>query len=217
MENNQANAESNANANTEQNSQNNANANAEGNEEVTTLKSQLEAQRRQNKELEGKISTFSKQLDDLKKNGLKAKEDYKALYEQAEKEKQDLATDNEKKTKSFFNTMRFLTVKDEAQKLGIRTEAMPDLSSLDMSELEVKMADDGLIRVSGAKEWAEKAKKLKPHWFKAANDPVINAGGTGTGATGKPSREEFNKAFTNRQKDPAAYRKVLERMQPQKT
>lgn len=175
-------------------------------EELQQLKDQLASERKEKAKLSGDLTKISEEVATLKKQTLKSKEDFKQLYEDSEKKVGELTTENTNLKSAFFHTTRVGAVKEEVMKLGIRSEALGDIETLDLDEVQVKVGDDKIIRAEGAKDFAGKVKTLKPHWFKAPNDPAFNPGGGAGGGGGsgdKVTKEQFQEAFRNRNKDAA--------------
>lgn len=175
--------------------------------EVDQLKEQLESERKAKKQLSDQVTKLSDDFKTLQRQAHKGKEDYKTLAEGLEKENGELKSTLQKFKDAVHHTARVGEVKAAALKAGLREEAVADLEGMDLSEVEVEIDASNVIRVKGADDYAAKLKKLKGYMFKAPADPNFNAGnggGNGNGGSGggeKVSREQWQKAFTNRNKD----------------
>lgn len=130
--------------------------------------------RDKNRELEARIG-------EIESNSLKEKNDFKGLYERTDAENKTLKKQLEDQSKWIVQTQQFNAVKTEAQKAGLRSEALDDLDMIDMKGVKVEVTSSGRYIVSGAKERVESLKTEKPHWFTQAAPPTVNAGGTGAG------------------------------------
>lgn len=189
----------------------NPNDNGSGNEpsEVEQLKEQLAAERKAKEQLSSQVTKLSEEFTTLKRQAHKGKEDFKALSESLEKENGELKSTLQKFKDAVNHTARVGEVKAAALKAGLREEAVGDLESMDLSEIQVEIDDNNVIRVKGADDYAAKLKKLKSYMFKAPADPNFNAGNGGGGGNNggggeKVTREQWQKAFTERNKSPEA-------------
>lgn len=147
------------------------------------------------------------QINQLKKTGMRDKEDYKALSETQATEIDALKKRNETLTTGIAKTFRNMQVRAEAKGMGIREDALRDLDLLDFSsKVNVKFEDDGTIQVEGAKEAAEELKKTRTHWFQTGKVDNINTGGKGGG--NEPA--ELTSAYMNslEKTDPKKYREL---------
>ena len=194
-----------------------------GDDELSQLRAQLENERKEKKTLQGSLTKLTADIEGLRKANHKAQGDFKALYEDSEKKAGELQGKYDKLKTSVFHTARVGKVKEEALKLGLRQEALSDIEDLDLEELEVAVGDNSIISVNGAKEFTDRLKKVKGHWFKSPDDPAFNAGGGGgsgggTGGGTKITMEEFQQAYINRNKSPehmAKYRDMAKKYDEQ--
>ena len=199
------------------NTNDNPNPDDSGNEpsEADQLRAELEAERKAKNQLSSQVSQLAESIKTLQKQTHKSKEDFKTLAEQLEKENGELKADRDKLKTSIFHTARVGEVKAAALKAGLREEAVSDLEGLDLEEVQVEIGDDNVIRVKGADDYAAKLKKLKSYMFKAPADPQFNpgngGGNNGGGTDQKVTREQWQKAFTERNRSPekkAEYAKI---------
>ena len=153
------------------------------------------------------LTALQDQINQLKKSGMREKEDFKTLSETQAVEIEDLKKKNDTLKTGIAKTFRSMQVRTEAKNLGIREDAMRDLDLLDFSSsVNVVFDDDGTIKVEGAKEAAESLKKTRTHWFQTGKVDNINTGGKGGG--NEPA--ELTHAYMNdlEKKDPARYKQL---------
>lgn len=181
-------------------------ANAEAANKIKELEAALEKERKEKTGLAGKISSLSSDIEKIRTQGLKSKEDYKTLSESLEAQVGTLQSENSKLKDSIFHTSRVGAVKDAAVKLGLRSAALSDIEAMDLDEIKVAVGDDRMIRVEGAGEYANKLKTLKPYLFETPRDPLINTGGGAGGAgggAGDITQQQMATAYQLRNKGPA--------------
>lgn len=152
------------------------------------------------------VQTLQDQINQLKKSGMREKEDYKALSETQAQEIETLKKTNDTLKSGISKTFRNMQVRMEAKSLGIREDAMRDLDLLDFASVSVNFEDDGSIKVDGAKAAAEDLKKTRSHWFQTGNVQNINTGGKGGG--NEPA--ELTSAYMNslEKTDPKKYKEL---------
>lgn len=161
------------------------------------------------------LSSVKSELDKLKEGGLKAQNNYKALYETAQSKLSQVEEERTKLLHSLEYTKKYDEVKTQALKLGIRSEALDDLERLEFEGLEVERTDKGRIVVQGADLFVENLKKSKPHWFESKKPPTFNASGTqGGGASGTVTAQDVLEAETKAKRsgkaeDKKAYNEIL--------
>lgn len=186
-----------------------------GDDELSQLRAALEAERKEKKNLSSTITRLTTDIDGLRKQTMRSQNDFKALFETSEKEKGELQAKYDKLNRAVVHTARVGKVKEEAQKMGLRSEALSDIEDLDLDELEVKVGDNAIITVNGAREFTDRLKKVKGHWFKSPDDPAFNAGGGagsggGSGNGAQITQAQFQEAFKNRNKSPEHMTKYRE-------
>lgn len=136
--------------------------------------SDLNKEKQARRDLEARIG-------DLESKSLQEKNDYKSLYER-EKSKREAAESETTKVKNWaFTTQRFNEVKTEALKAGIIPSSVEDIEILlkDDSEVKVEVTSSGRFIVEGAKEFVDKVKGERPHWFSKSGAPNVNGAGGG--------------------------------------
>lgn len=147
-------------------------------------------------------------LSALETEKLKNNQDYKSLWEQTQKAKEEAEAKAEKLTSAIFETQRFDAVKTAAMQAGILNEALGDLELIKLDDIVVETTSQGRYIVNGAKEKVESLKKEKPHWFKKPGAPNVNAGG---GSTGNTTNGELTATYMEalKLKDMKKYKELL--------
>jgi hypothetical protein len=184
----------------------------------------MHAQKRRAAELEVKVGELSTQLSDLKKNDLKGKEDYKALWEASEAEKNALKTETTKLKQSVVLTEKFKAAQSALLQAGLKKEAMKILDRESFDEIVVEWTSEGRILTNGVETYVDKFKKEFPFAFQAAQPPQFNGGGGGSGPTGDeeitPAKiialEQKMKARDAKQEDRDNYYGAVKKYQEQK-
>lgn len=121
---------------------------------------------------------YKQQIDDAKTAKLKETNDWKAIAEAREAE---LAAERETTTRlqdSYLGERKYTAIQAACQKLGLRPEAVSDLESLDLGDIQVETTNTGKLTVLGAERFAETLKRSKPHWFADKGAPSVNTNGT---------------------------------------
>lgn len=108
---------------------------------------------------------FQKQVDALKVNGHKEKEDWKSVAQIHEDKAKDLETKYNGLKESLVRDRKVAKLTEEALKQGINPASLPDLELLDFEEMSVETTSTGKILVSGQDRAIAKLKQLRPHWF----------------------------------------------------
>ncbi len=148
------------------------------------------------KKLEDQLKENQKQQDVEKQN-------FKKLWEESETERKKDAHEKEQLRLSIANKEKYSAVKDEASKLGLRNEVIEvgDLDLLSLDEVAVD-TESGKWTVKGAKEYAEKLKAQRPHWFGSPTPPPINTNAPGAkSTTPKTFSDEIKAAKTQAELD----------------
>jgi hypothetical protein len=112
-----------------------------------------------------KNADLQKQIDDMKVQGHKAKEDYKALAEHHEQRASQFESELTGLKSGLISSKKTEALTTEAVKHGINPASIPDLELLDFDELTVETTSNGKILVSGADRAVARLKTLRPHWF----------------------------------------------------
>ncbi len=137
-----------------------------------------------------KFKARAKELEDKEKAQetarLKEANDWKTLAEKRENEAKEASERAERIQESYIGDRKYSSILSEANKLNLRPEAVADLEGLDLSSVQVETTNTGKINVLGAKEFAERLKTLKPHWFADKGTTRVNSGSTGVRDSGEP-------------------------------
>lgn len=187
---------------------NTKNENSGGGEDATKRIKELEAQlasaNKEKETLGKKASTLAQDLEKIRTEGLKSKEDYKTYSEALEKKLEEAEGKATRFQEAVVHTNRVMAVKDAASKLGLRSAAIGDIESMDLEDVKVSVGEDRMIRVEGAGEFANRLKTTKPYLFETPKDPNFNGGGGAGGGSGgaKVSKADLEVAFANRNKGP---------------
>lgn len=124
----------------------------------------LAASRREAAEARAEASKIKKENEDLKMQGLKSKDDWKAIAD-LEKTRADAAEGKlTSLNKALEDSAKYGALKSEAQKQGINPISIPDLELLDFSEVTVE-AINGRVNVSGVEAAIQSLKQKRPNWF----------------------------------------------------
>lgn len=108
---------------------------------------------------------LAKQVDALKVNTHKEKEDWKSVAQIHEEKARDLETKYNGLKESLVRDRKVAKLTEEALKQGINPASVPDLELLDFDEMTVETTSTGKILVSGQDRAIAKLKVLRPHWF----------------------------------------------------
>ena len=114
-----------------------------------------------------------KQIDDLKLNGNKEKEDWKTVAEHHEQKAKEYEQKYSGLKDGLIHEKKISALIIEAQKQGITPASLPDLELLDFDEVSVETTSTGKILVSGQDRAIAKLKTLRPHWF-STSVPNVN-------------------------------------------
>lgn len=160
----------------------------------------MHAQKRRAAELEVKLGELNNQLTELKKNDLKGKEDYKALWEASEQEKNALKAETTKLKSSIVLTEKFKAAQAALLQAGLKKEAMKILDRESFDEIVVEWTSEGRILTNGVETYVDKFKKEFPFAFQEVKPPTFNGGGGGSGAGGGTEEMTPAKVFALEQK-----------------
>lgn len=181
--------------------------------------------KRQAAEFEAKFNELSTQLSELKKNDLKGKEDYKALWEASEAEKNSLKAETTKLKQSVVLTEKFKAAQSALMTAGLKKEALKILERETFDEIVVEWTSEGRILTNGVDTFVDKFKKEFPFAFQSAAAPTFNGGGGGgSGGSGgeeiTPAKiielEMKMKTPGSKQEDKDAYYAAVKTYQEQK-
>lgn len=155
----------------------------------------------ENEELKRKISEFET-------SKLENSQNYKELWERERKR----AEENEQRYRGvltdFEEGKKMDAITQEALKMGIKEEALSDLSILDKGIVSIERTDRGNINILGAREFIEDLKKARPFWFNDHSAPKLNSAPPGNPNTN--SKTLTPKEILQLQKEnPEAYTKYV--------
>lgn len=154
---------------------------------------------------------------------LEEKQEWQKLAEARAKELNDIKLKHDEQKKTIVRNTKYEALKTQAQKAGIRNEALDDLDLLDYDEkLQIEFTNTGRHSVIGVESYIEEIKSKKPHWFGGANKsyntstPDVVDSGSSADVTIRDVIELEKKA--KKTKDPkdmaayeGAYKKYLQR------
>ncbi len=114
---------------------------------------------------------------ELKLAALREKEDYKAMFETANQEKEKLNNDLQQTRRAISDSTKWNAVSAELQSLGINPSVLGDVEKLfDLETIEIEITSHGRHNVLNAKEEAAKFKAMRPFYFQSAGKPNVNTG-----------------------------------------
>ena len=118
-------------------------------------------------ELEGKLKVYEIEQ-------LESKQEYKSLYEQEKKLKEDAVGDLEKEKYRTMDEKKFNSIWKAAKSKGIHDDAFDDLYGAPRDEVFIEEDDRGIRRVVGAEQYIESMFEKKRHWFKTGKAPNVD-------------------------------------------
>lgn len=133
---------------------------------------ELEKQRQLNNDMRG-------ELDTLKLNTHKDKDDWQTVAKIKEQEANDYKTKFTGLQSALINEKKLSKLQEAAVRAGINTQALPDLELLDLPEVTIQTTSNGKILVEGADLAIQNLKTLRPHWF-GTQVPSINTNSPNT-------------------------------------
>lgn len=113
------------------------------------------------------------ELDTLKLNTHKDKDDWQTVAKIKEQEANDYKAKFTGLQSALVNEKKLSKLQEAAIRAGINTQALPDLELLDLPEVTVQTTSNGKILVEGADLAIQNLMKLRPHWF-GTQVPTIN-------------------------------------------
>jgi hypothetical protein len=134
--------------------------------------------------LKRELQASTKKLNDAEAAKLEASGNFKKLWEEERKQREDLETKLKQNTSAFVETHRRAAAKDALIKAGLRTDAIKLIDSVGVDGLEVEVTD-GEFKVLGTETLVSKYRQEFPFMF-TSNAPNVNAG-TGASKTGQSS------------------------------
>ena len=129
-----------------------------------TADEQLAASRREAAEARAEAARIKKENEDLKLQGLKSKDDWKAIADLEKKRADEAEGKLTNLNKALEDSAKYGALKAEAQKQGINPISIPDLELLDFSEVTVESIN-GRVTASGVDAAIQSLKQKRPNWF----------------------------------------------------
>ncbi len=153
----------------------------------------------------------------LKLQGLKAKEDYKAIAEDFEKKYSEAVKERDQIRTAIVSDKKMSAIKLEAKKAGILDTALEDLELVDFPEVNVETTSTGRMNVLGVERAIQRLKTSRAHWF-GKSAPNVNPGTPGVSLDGKVTYEEFTASENAARKsgDWSAHKALVARYKAQK-
>jgi len=158
------------------------------------------------RELREQNEKLMKQLEETKSSHLEQNQQFKELWEREKTKRLEVEEQNNQSKKAFFNTLKSKEIEKEAMRLGIRQEALEDLSLLSSDEVIVEATSQGNLNIVGAQEFAEKIKQTRPYWFQQKAAANVNSGQPGYQGPKSYSAAELLKL---EKENPAKYREEM--------
>ncbi len=160
------------------------------------------------KRLQGEAEARNQADNEAEAARLAKANEFKTLYEREKAAREVAEGKVTNLNASVLHSFKLQDIKSAATAAGIRPEAIGDLENLQADEVEVGQTDGGTITVDGAKEFIEKQKTLRPHWFTDSTPPKFNDTKPGTPpAPGTKSIADIGKLKAS---DPQAYKREIE-------
>lgn len=119
---------------------------------------------------------LAKQLEEMKTKELESTNNFKQLYEQERRKREDAEKVAKTTRETYVKDYKFNVIREEALKAGIRPEALEDLERVDSSIVQIETTSTGRVGVIGAKEFVEDLKARRGFWFADTTPPNINNG-----------------------------------------
>lgn len=158
------------------------------------------------KELREQNLKLQEQLKMKEESVLQEKQSYKELYERKSQEVDEYKGKLSEQQNTFFNSLKNQEIEKQALKLGIRSEALEDIRTLDQNSVLLETTSQGHVNVLGATEFVEDLKKKRPYWFKQQGAPMINTGNPSYSGEKEMSASDILKL---QKTDPAKYREIM--------
>lgn len=155
-------------------------------------------------------------VKEMEENNLSEKEDFKTLYERAKEDAEQYKNKYGELQENIVNSEKVSAVEKAAIKLGVRDEALEDLSnrllSSDKDEVEVEATTNGRMLVHGVEGYVSRLKEQKPHWFKGQSAARID----NSSPTYRPPKEMTTDELLKLRKDnPTEYKRVRQKLMQQ--
>jgi predicted RNase H-like nuclease (RuvC/YqgF family) len=138
------------------------------------------------REKEKSMEKLQAEREELRMQGLRAKEEWKTIAEEKEALARQLEQDLKATKQAVLDSKRYEALKVECMKLGIIDHALDDITQEMLQSVDVEVTSTGRVNVLNAKQAAEDIKLRKPHWFGKPSAPSVNNGVPTVGTTQSP-------------------------------
>ncbi len=161
-----------------------------------------------NQEREEKAQLMQK-VKELEEQRLSEIGDYKKLWENEKNLRVQKEQENEQIYSGYSREKKFAAVEREALKLGIRPEALEDLSLMELDSVIVEGTTTGRTNVLGAEEFVQSLKQKRPYWFATGKMPHLDTGNPGMA---EPKTMTAADILKLQKTDPAAYKREMQKL-----
>lgn len=139
------------------------------------MKADLLKQKQIARERERELELQKQKTEELKLQGLKAKEDYKAMYEDAENRFKDVDTKYKQTQSAIVDSTKWNAVSAEMVAIGLSPAVLRDVEKLiDYGQIDIEWTSTGRVSVTNAKAFAEQFKAQRPFYFQGHKGPNLN-------------------------------------------
>ncbi len=187
--------------------------------DAAALREQLATERSERQKAEHTAKTRADELERIRLEGLKQKEDWQKVAQDYEKKYTDEKSARENLGKAIAADRKMTAVREAAMRAGILESALDDLDLVDFPQVTVETTSTGRTNVLGVDSAIQWLKTKKTHWFRQGA-PNINGNSPGVGAPGgtKVSETDILKAEDEARKtgDWSKVRDLMARFRNQK-
>lgn len=129
--------------------------------------------------LEAELEKANAKAKELELAGLRAKEDYKQMYEQEAAAKKEIEGKYKMTVSAVVDSAKWNAISRELISMGLNPDPqnLKDVERLvDFTAIEVEGTTTGRVNVLNAKEFSEKFKSQRPYLFQTPGKTNINTG-----------------------------------------
>lgn len=126
-------------------------------------------------------------LEAIKAESLRSKEDFKTLYEKTQSKLAEKEQESAKLKQSVIYAERYRSVLPVLKEAGLRDDALNLLDMVSLDDIEIEATTNGRFICNGMDRFAETFKARYPFAFKEKQMPNVNTGG-GQGKPGTPEK-----------------------------
>ena len=151
--------------------------NKKSNGAISHYKEELGKTRNVVSDLQSQNEKLIKDLETQKTSKLEEQSNYKELWENAERKRQEAEEKSNKIQTQYVSDLKRSAIEKEAIKLGINKSALNDINLLkgEMDNfVQIETTSTGNINVLGSSEFVENLKETRPHWFTDGKAPTFN-------------------------------------------